>query len=330
MYYSRIITTVVVIFFSVPFLFAQNEVAKGQVNTAIPKDKSEKKLQQIYVLIVDGFYNHDWKETTKEIKAILDETGRFTVEVSTSPSEADDTAWNSWNPLFKNYDVVIQNSNNYGKTNIKWPERIEKQLEEYVKSGGGLYILHSANNSFPHWAEYDKMIGLGWRPVEFGYALEFDSFNKIVRIPPGQGSKTSHGKRFDATIKILNRHPINKDFPKEWITPSLELYTYARGPAENLLILSYASDSATHQKWPVEWIVKYGKGNVYNSSMGHLWKEEVYPVSYRCIGFQTIVIRTTEWLATGKTTYPLQANFPTGKAISMRTEKDYPASTNKQ
>lgn len=324
MYYSRIITTVVVIFFSVNFLFAQNEVAKGQVNTAIPKDKSEKKLQQIYVLIVDGFYNHDWKETTKEIKAILDETGRFTVEVSTSPSEADDTAWNSWNPLFKNYDVVIQNSNNYGKTNIKWPERIEKQLEEYVNSGGGLYILHSANNSFLHWAEYDKMIGLGWRPVEFGYALELDSFNKIVRIPPGQGSKTSHGKRFDATIKILNRHPINKDFPKEWITPSLELYTYARGPAENLLILSYASDSATHQKWPVEWVVKYGKGNVYNSSMGHLWKDEVYPISYRCIGFQIIVIRTTEWLATGKTTYPLPVNFPTGISISVRAEKDYP------
>ena len=296
-------------------------VAKDQAIAATSKSKNKK---QIKVLIVDGFSNHDWKETTQEVKAILEETGRFTVDVSTSPLVAEDTAWNSWNPLFKNYNVVIQNSNNYGKTNLKWPERIEKQLEQYVKSGRGLFILHSANNSFPHWAEYDKMIGLGWRPVEFGYALELDSANKIIRIPPGQGSKTSHGKRFSVTIITLKKHPINKNFPAKWVTPSMELYTHARGPAENLTVLSYALDSATKRKWPVEWLVKYGKGNVYNSSMGHLWKDEIYPISYRCIGFQTILIRTTEWLATGKTNYPLPENFPTGKAISVGSVTDYP------
>jgi type 1 glutamine amidotransferase len=104
----------------------------------------------------------------------------------------------------------------------------------------------------------------------------------------------------------------------------MELYTHARGPAENINILSFAFDSATNKNWPVEWVVKYGKGRVYNSSMGHLWKDEIYPISYRCIGFQTTLIRATEWLATGKVRYPVPASFPTKAAISVREETDLP------
>lgn len=198
-----------------------------------------------------------------------------------------------------------------------------KESKQYVSSGGGLYVLHSANNSFPHWKEYDTIMGMGWRSKETGYALEIDSNKNIIRIPPGEGKNTSHGKRFDAQIHILNRHPINKDFPDSWMTPSMELYTYVRGPAENVTVLSYAYDSTTNKTWPVEWVVKYGKGRVYNSSMGHLWKGDIYPISYRCIGFQTTMIRVTEWLATGKVTYFVPAKFPK-ETISVRDEADYP------
>ncbi|MEO7767775.1 MAG: hypothetical protein ABIS01_10125, partial [Ferruginibacter sp.] len=116
-------------------------------------------------------------------------------------------------------------------------------------------------------------------------------------LPPERGDNTRHGKRFDATIHILQKHPFDKDFPGQRVTSSLELYTYSRGSAQNLNVLSYAIDSSIQKKWPVEWVIKYGKGRVCNSSMGHLWKDEIYPVSYRCIGFQTILICATEWLA---------------------------------
>jgi type 1 glutamine amidotransferase len=284
----------------------------------------EKNKKQIKVLIVDGFSNHDWKETSRETKDILEETGMFKVDISSAPSVPGDPGWDDWNPSFKNYDVVIQNFNNLKNQDLKWPSRVEVMLEKYVRSGGGLYILHSANNSFSHWSEYDTMIGLGWRSKETGYALALDSVNSITRILPGEGRGTTHGKRFNATIKTLNTHPINKDFPGEWITPSMELYRYARGPAKNLTILSFAVDSATGEKWPVEWVVNYGMGRVYNSSMGHLWADEIYPISYRCIGFQTLMIRAAEWLATGNTSYPLPVNFPTGKEIRVREQTDYP------
>ena len=287
-----------------------------------PVANKPKKL--IKVLIIDGFSNHDWRQTTLVTKRILEETKQFKVTVSTTPATPDDASWNNWNPKFKDYEVVIQNTNNIQNKKIQWPRRVEEQLEQYVKSGGGLYILHSANNAFAHWPEYNLMIGLGWRPKETGYALEIDTNHQIIRIPPGAGSYTNHGKRFDALVQILNRHPINKDYPEQWLTPSMELYTHARGPAENITVLSFAYDSTTHKNWPVEWVVKYGKGRVYNSSMGHLWKDETYPISYRCIGFQTTLIRATEWLATGKVTYPVPANFPSKEKISVREEADFP------
>jgi type 1 glutamine amidotransferase len=276
----------------------------------------------ISVLIVDGFSNHDWKQTTRVVKWLLEKTGRFKVEVATVPT--DSILRESWNTDFKKYAVVIQNTNNIQNLRLKWPRSAEIKLENYVREGGGLYVLHSGNNAFPHWIEYDKMIGLGWRPFTTGYALEVDSAKKVIRIPPGEGKGTDHGDRFNAMVQIFTRHPINQGYPDVWQTANTEVYNFPRGPAENLTILSYAYDSSrTHRMWPVEWVVAYGKGRVYNSSMGHLWRGEVYPPAYRCIGFQTTVIRAAEWLASGKVTYPLPADFPGKDAPRLASTDEF-------
>lgn len=281
----------------------------------------ESKPELIDVLIVDGFSNHNWQQTTRMVRRILEDTDLFHIDVSTSPGSPDSVAWDTWRPRFSDYDVVIQNTNNIGKSQIRWPARVEAALEDYVKSGGGLYILHSANNAFSHWKQYDRMIGLGWRRKDTGTALELRENGDIIRIPPGDGKGTSHGPRFDTVVRMLNRHPINDGFPPRWLTPSLEVYVYARGPAENLTILSYAHDNKTQKFWPIEWVVKYGKGRVYNSTFGHLWRDETEPDSFRCVGFQTTLIRTTEWLATKKVTWPVPADFPTENAVSLCEEQ---------
>lgn len=277
----------------------------------------QSKTGKIDVLIVDGFSNHDWKQTTYVVKTILEKSGLFNVSISTAPSLPNDENWKLWNPKFRTYDVVIQNTNNIHDKKIKWPRKVEKSLERYVRSGGGLYVLHSANNAFSHWDEYNLMIGLGWRSKEEGIALQVDDHGHVKKIPIGEGKATYHGPRNDEIIHIIKNHPINKGFPKAWKTPDMELYKYARGPAKNLTVLSYAKETDTNINWPVEWTVAYGKGRVYNSSMGHLWKGETYPVSYRCVGFQTILIRATEWLATGKTSYLLPKDFPTESKIEL-------------
>lgn len=273
---------------------------------------------KIEVLIVDGFNNHNWQQNTSLVKSILEETGLFNVSVSTSPSESGDPGWETWRPAFDQYDVIIQNSNNIRNKELRWPGEVEDALADYVKSGGGLYILHSANNAFADWHEYNLMIGLGWRSPDEGIALQVSKDGEIIQIPSGEGEKTFHGPRNDEIIYKLKDHPINKDFPDEWLTPNVELYKFARGPAENLSVLSYAKDDETNINWPVEWVVAYGKGRVYNSSLGHLWKGETYPDSYRCIGYQTTMIRATEWLARGKTSYDIPSDFPTASAISLK------------
>ncbi|WP_192348535.1 ThuA domain-containing protein [Algoriphagus sp. Y33] len=273
-------------------------------------------------LIVDGFSNHDWKQTSAVIKWLLEGSGRFDVEVSTVP--LDSTERKLWDPDFGGYDVVIQNTNNIHDLGLNWPTPAQEKLEEYVKNGGGLYILHSANNAFPQWSEYDKMIGLGWRAAEMGVALEVDSLMNLVRYERGEGKGTSHGDRFDALIQVMNTHPINQGYPSSWKTANTEVYSFPRGNAENITVLSCAYDSTdTKRIWPVEWVVAYGKGKVYNSSMGHLWHGETYPEAYRCAGFQTTVIRAAEWLATGQVTYSIPADFPNGENTSLRPIEDF-------
>jgi uncharacterized protein len=67
---------------------------------------------RIPVLIVDGMNNHDWPRATKILKEILKDSGRFRVDVSTSPpANASIEAWAKWRPDFAKYAVVVSNFN---------------------------------------------------------------------------------------------------------------------------------------------------------------------------------------------------------------------------
>jgi hypothetical protein len=49
---------------------------------------------KIRVLIVDGINNHDWRTATDGVRQFLSATGRFTVDVSTTPpADASQSAW---------------------------------------------------------------------------------------------------------------------------------------------------------------------------------------------------------------------------------------------
>ena len=47
--------------------------------------RADAPANKIRVLIVDGMNNHDWARNTRILKAILEGTDRFAVDVSTSP-----------------------------------------------------------------------------------------------------------------------------------------------------------------------------------------------------------------------------------------------------
>ena len=121
-------------------------------------------VKKIHVLIIDGQNNHNWRAMTPPMKADLERSGRFTVDVATTPApKADRSAWDSFRPDFSKYDVVLSNYNGE-----PWPAAVQKALEDYVAAGGGLAIIHAANNAFPDWPAFNEMIGLGWRGPGFG------------------------------------------------------------------------------------------------------------------------------------------------------------------
>src|SRR5436190_2197643 len=43
--------------------------------------------EKIKVLVIDGQNNHNWKQTTPVLKKIFEDTGRFTVDVASSPPQ---------------------------------------------------------------------------------------------------------------------------------------------------------------------------------------------------------------------------------------------------
>lgn len=277
----------------------------------------------IRVLIVDGMSNHDWRQTTKVVKAIYARSGFFSVDVSTAPSTTGASAWSAWNPRFKDYEAVVMNYNSGDMAgSLRWPAAKETELQEFVKDGGGLYALHAANNTFPDWADYNKMIAVGWRGKSFGYAIQVDSLGTPKRIAPGTGDGTSHGNRVDVPVRLVNAHPIHKGLPPVFLASDLEIYRYARGPAENCEVISYAFDGpasgGSNAYWPIELMITYGSGKVYNSTMGHLWPGEIQPDAVKDAAFQTTLIRATEWLARREVFQPVPAAFNTSSKIEYQ------------
>lgn len=49
--------------------------------------------------------------------------------------------------------------------------------------------------------------------------------------------------------------------------------------------------------WPLEWTVRFDPGRVDSSTFGHVGKVMSSPLSLRCAGEQTLLLRTLQWLA---------------------------------
>jgi type 1 glutamine amidotransferase len=256
------------------------------------------------VLLIDGQNNHAWKVTTPLIKAILEEDGLCAVDVSTAPAKGGD--WAAWMPKFSDYAVVVSNYN--GEL---WPEAVRADFEKFVSSGGGFVAVHAANNSFPEWLAYNRMIGLG------GWGGRSEKSGPYLRLRDGQwtadttaGRGGSHGKQHEFVVNTqAPQHPIMAGLPAKWKHRQDELYDRLRGPAENVTVLASALSAketgGSGEEEPLLMAIPYEKGRIFHTALGHGVE------AIQCVGFAVTLRRGTEWAATGKVTQPVPANFPT-------------------
>ncbi len=274
--------------------------------------------ERIKVLLVEGASSHDWERRKEALRAILSRDGNFEVAESVAPADAADPAWAAWQPDFAAHDVVVSGYN----SETRWPAAVEAAFQNYVNAGGGFVAFHEACDSFPGWEEYGRMLGLRWNPADTGNAILIGETETLQILPPGEGEATSHGDRADTLVTRFGDHAIHAGLPAAWMAAELEVWRYARGPAENLSVLSYAREADTQLRFPVEWTVNYGAGRVYASSYGHIWEGEEEPAGMRCAAFQETLVRALKWCAGSDPAATAPADFPAAGAVSLRPYRE--------
>ncbi len=283
-------------------------------STALVAAPVAPKTKPIRVLILDGESAgpyHDWKLTTAVLKKDLEEAGIFHVSVATAPRFGED--FSNFKPEFGSYQVILSNLDT-----PDWPSDEKAQLEQFVADGGGLVVVHAADNAFPDWPAFNLMAGVGgWRNrSEKAGPMWYFKDGKLVS-DDSAGRAGSHGARLP--FQVVSRspeHPIMKGLPPVWMHAADELYATLRGPGKDMTVLATAhsdpENKGTGHDEPSMVVLKYGKGRVFHTMMGH------DAAALSCVGFMTTLQRGTEWAATGKVTQKVPPDFPTAETVSYR------------
>ncbi|HUU29594.1 MAG TPA: ThuA domain-containing protein [archaeon] len=202
---------------------------------------------------VDRF--HNWSDNSAALRKIL-EDGGFLVVMTEEP-------WVLTTEGMKGYDGIAMVYN----SDERWPAPVEEALVKLVTGGMGIGIIHSSDNSFPGWKEFEEMVGLLWR-IDDTHQAGHDHFGPL-------------------TVKIVDQeHFITRgvgDFP---ITDELyrDLTRYS-----DFHVLAEAFSKDKQRDYPIIMTKTYGQGRVFHTVLGH------NPESMNSQGFKTTTLRGMLW-----------------------------------
>lgn len=333
-------------------------MACGQASETNESQATEAAPSKLKALIIDGQNNHYvWPKTTMMMQDYLEQTDLFEVDIHRMDSvwlgikynqsrpepytyyietyPLDSSAYDtSSEPIktsrfsidFSRYDLIVSN---LGADSPLWPDDTQQSFESFLQNGGGLVVVHAANNAWGHWEEYNKMIGLGaWggRDSSTGPYVYYTDAGEL-EMDHSAGICGSHGAEYDYLMTSrAPEHPIMKGLPTEWLHARDELYERMRGPFENATVLATAysdveknappwdpSVKGLGQHVPLLMAINYGQGRVFHTALGH------FDYSMECVGFMTTLQRGAEWAATGEVSQEIPEDFPSASQTSSRT-----------
>jgi type 1 glutamine amidotransferase len=234
----------------------------------------------IHALLITGHNNHNWPFTSRVHEDTLEATGRFVVDITDDPQTTLKDA-----AALKPYQLFILDYNDYGQPK-PWGDEAQKNFTEAVRAGAGVISIHSADNAFKGWTEYEQMLGLMWRD--------------------GSG----HGKFHSFDIETVDaEHPITKGLPAITNHPD-ELYhklVNVQNTRPHLLMRAMDSKDigGTGEFEPMAFTLEFGKGRVFATPLGHVWVgDNTGKASILDPQFRSLICRGAEWAATGSVTLP--------------------------
>ena len=239
--------------------------------------ESENAPDKLHVLLLSGQNNHNWRETTPRIREILEDSGRFIVDVTQPPEGLTAKA-------LKAYDVIISNWNTFtaryqAPREDGWSDEAKKAYLDFVRDGKGHVVIHAGSSSFYDWPEYQQLV--------------------ITSFKVGQ---TDHGSRHTFPVRIDETdHPITRGlksfntFDELWHNAPI-----AEGGRVLASAFSSAESGGSGKYEPVVMVRQFGKGRSFTTLLGHDAKAMAGE------GFQTLLVRGTEWAATGGVSEPAE------------------------
>lgn len=233
----------------------------------------------IHALLLTGQNNHNWQYISRLHEDILEDTGRFVVDVADdAPAALADAA------ALNQYQVFVLDYNG-----PRWGDKAEANFLNAVKDGTGVVVIHASNNAFVGWPEYEKLCGLMWIK-----------------------DTTGHGKFHSFDVKFTDHdHPITKGLPDFKGHPDELYHKLVNSQKVELKTLATAFDATdiggTGQDEPMAVVLSYGKGRIFHTPLGHTWvNDDASKASGSDPQFKTLLARGAEWAATGAVTLGTQ------------------------
>ena len=218
-----------------------------------------KEWQKTKVVILTGSNNHAWQKTTPELKAVLEQSGKFDVDIETDPEKLTPT-------FLSSYDVLLSNWNGFGGNKpAPWSDELKKAYVDFVRKGGGHVVVHAGSSSFYDWNDYHAICLAIWKD--------------------GTGHKNPH--EFKVRIKDTS-HPVTRNL--ESLTLSDELW-FKPSVQSNAVVLAESYSQHTGNWEPTAFAGQFGKGRCFTLLLGH---NEVF---MQQSGFKTLLIAGVEWAA---------------------------------
>lgn len=204
---------------------------------AIPALAQQGQLHRpVRVVIITGensYAGHVWKETSAELKNILDADKNFQVALEADPNYLANDA------LF-GFDAAVLDFRNANP--LISDDKARANLLKFLDQRKGLVVIHWADGAFPYWTEFPNIVG--------------------------RSQVSKHDKRGPFAVKIVNKdHPITRGI-QDFQTDDELYYDFTEGD-HPITVLATAHSNVLDQDRPMAMTVQYGKGRVFNTPMGH-------------------------------------------------------------